>query len=196
MQRRQIQVDEAVRRFLNEARESMDQGSDEEALELLEEALHLCLPHSRVHLSDKIDILCAMGMIYSRKGEHKEGERKFLLACKLAERLRRSELIRRAYCLDGLYDCLSEQGRHIQALNVALQAVELRKEAFGEENYDVVQNLRRIALSQKRLQDLSEAKRTLKTALRILEHLDGDYAAEIAELKNEGAVSAEHRRVS
>jgi tetratricopeptide (TPR) repeat protein len=198
MQCRQVQVDEAVQRFLNEAREAIAQGLDDDAMELLEEALHNCTPHSRMHLSDKIDIFYAMGLIYSRKGEHKEAERKFLLACKLAERLRRTELIRRAYCLDGLYDCLWEQGRHMQALNVGLQALELRKDAFGEINHEVVQNLKRIGLAQNRLRDLKEAARTFSTALRILEQLpsDGDYDAEISELKQQVSNAGECRQVS
>ncbi len=190
MQRRQIQVDEAVQKFLAEARNAMAEGEDDDALALLEEALHHCEPHSRMHLSEKIDIFYAMGVLYSRKGEHKEAERKFLLACKLAERLRRTELVRRAYCLDGLYACLSEQGRHMQALNVALQALELRKDAFGESNIEVVHNLKRIALAQNRLHDVKEAIKTVKTALRILEQMEGDHAAEIKSLSESAAIYA------
>ncbi len=158
-------------------------GLADDPHDLLEEALAQCDSRSRKHLSDRVDLICALAYINYQKGLLSEAERKFLLACKLADQLRQTELLRRVDCLEGLYFCLCKQGRYMQALNVGLQALTLREKVLGNGHAEIARNLILVGMAQRRLEDYVEAKKSLSAALKIYANLPADYEEQVKTLR-------------
>jgi tetratricopeptide (TPR) repeat protein len=124
-------------------------------------------------------ILREQGAIYKNEGKYEDAERVLRQSIKTVEH-EQSPLPDIADGLLGLAEIYRQQSKNTEAVQFCEKALELRKNAFGENSTKAAQAMSRLGLAYADADEYKKAESVLQQALQIDEHKFGEKHIEVA----------------